>query len=52
MDSLPLNGEENVNDKPAYKLKATIDGGTVIDLFIDKSSYLLVKTATVQPPDV
>src|SRR5450759_2114425 len=35
-----------VNDKPAYKLKATIDGGTVIDMFIDKSSYFLVKTTT------
>jgi len=44
---LALNGEENVNEKPAYKLKATIDGGTVIDLFIDKSSYFLVKTSTV-----
>jgi hypothetical protein len=43
---LTLNGEENVNDKPAYKLTATIDGGTVIDLFIDKSSYFLVKTAS------
>jgi outer membrane lipoprotein-sorting protein len=43
---LKLNGEENVNDKPAYKLTATIDGGTVIDLFIDKSSYFLVKTAS------
>ena len=43
---LALNGEENVNDKPAYKLKATIDGGTVIDLYIDKSSYFLVKTST------
>jgi hypothetical protein len=43
---LTLNGEENVNDKPAYKLQATIEGGTVIDMFIDKSSYFLVKTAT------
>jgi len=43
---LALTGEENVNDKPAYKLKATIDGGTVIDMFIDKSSYFLVKTTT------
>jgi hypothetical protein len=43
---LKLNGEENVNDKPAYKLQATIEGGTVIDMFIDKSSYFLVKTAT------
>jgi outer membrane lipoprotein-sorting protein len=43
---LALAGEENVNDKPAYKLKATIEGGTVIDMFIDKSSYFLVKTST------
>lgn len=43
---LALVGEENVNDKPAYKIKATVDGGTVIDMFIDKSSYFLVKTAT------
>jgi hypothetical protein len=43
---LTLNGEENVNDKPAYKLQATIEGGTVIDMFIDKASYFLVKTAT------
>jgi hypothetical protein len=43
---LTLNGEENVNGKPAYKLQATIEGGTVIDMFIDKTSYFLVKTAT------
>jgi hypothetical protein len=43
---LVLNGEENVNDKPAYKLQATIEGGTVIDMFIDKASFFLVKTAT------
>lgn len=43
---LVLKGEENVNDKPAYKLQATIEGGTVIDLFIDKSTSFLVKTAT------
>jgi hypothetical protein len=43
---LALAGEEKVNDKPAYKLEATIEGGTVIDLFIDKTSYFLVKTAT------
>jgi len=42
---LALVGEENVKDKPAYKIKATVDGGAVIDMFIDKSSYLLVKTA-------
>jgi hypothetical protein len=43
---LALAGEENVNDKPAYKVKATVEGGTVIDMFIDKSSYFLVKTST------
>lgn len=40
---LALAGEENVNDKPAYKIKATIDGSTTSDIFIDKSSFLMVK---------
>jgi outer membrane lipoprotein-sorting protein len=43
---LTLAGEDKVNDKPAYKIKATLEGGTVIDMFIDKSSYFLVKTST------
>jgi len=43
---LKLAGEENVKDKPAYKIEATVEGGTVIDMFIDKSSYFLIKTAT------
>jgi hypothetical protein len=43
---LALDGEDKVNDKPAYKLKATIEGGTVIDLYIDKTSFLLVKTVS------
>jgi hypothetical protein len=43
---LTLAGEENVKDKPAYKIEATVEGGTVIDMFIDKSSYFMVKTAT------
>lgn len=42
-NKLTLVGEENVNDKPAYKIKAAIDESTSADLFIDKSSYLLVK---------
>jgi outer membrane lipoprotein-sorting protein len=46
---LTLAGEENVNDKPAYKLQATVEGGTVIDMFIDKSSFLLVKTSAQTP---
>ncbi len=40
---LALAGEENVNEKPAYKIKATIDGSTTSDIFIDKSSFLMVK---------
>jgi hypothetical protein len=43
---LALAGEENVKDKPAYKIEATVEGGTVIDMFIDKSSFFMVKTAT------
>jgi hypothetical protein len=43
---LSLAGDENVNNKPAHKLKATIEGGTVVNLFIDKSSYLMVKIST------
>ena len=42
---LALAGDERVNDKPAYKIKATIEGGTVIDFFIDKTSYLMVKVS-------
>jgi outer membrane lipoprotein-sorting protein len=44
---LTLEGEENVNDKPAFKLKAT-DGTNPIYLYLDKSTYMLVKiNATV-----
>jgi hypothetical protein len=43
---LALAGTEDVKGKPAYKLKATLEGGTVLDLFIDKTSNLLVKVAT------
>lgn len=42
---LTLEGTENVNDKPAFKLKANV-GTNPIYLFIDKSSYMLVKTST------
>lgn len=41
---LSLIGEDKVNEKPAYKLNATIEGGTVIEMFIDKSTFLLAKT--------
>ncbi len=42
---LTLVGEEAVNGKPAFKIKAAIPGVTNMHLFIDKNSYLLVKTA-------
>jgi outer membrane lipoprotein-sorting protein len=42
---LTLEGEENVNDKPAFKLKAT-EGTTPIIMYIDKGSYMLVKINT------
>jgi hypothetical protein len=43
---LTLDGEENVNGKPAFKIKAALDGGNTTTMFIDKSSYLLTKTTT------
>ncbi len=43
---LALEGEESVNSKPAFKVKATLGNGTTANLFIDKQSYLLVKTTT------
>lgn len=43
---LTLVGEEAVNGSPAYKLKATPDGTNEILLYIDKSTYRLVKTST------
>jgi outer membrane lipoprotein-sorting protein len=41
---LTLEGEENVNDKPAFKLKANV-GNSPIYMFLDKASYMLVKTS-------
>lgn len=43
---LTLEGEESVNGKAAYKLKVTVEGGSPIYMYIDKSSSLLVKTST------
>ena len=43
---LTLEGQENVNDKPAFKLKANV-GTNPIFMFIDKGSYMLVKTSTI-----
>jgi outer membrane lipoprotein-sorting protein len=43
---LSLEGEDKVNDKPAFKIKVKPDGGNISYMFIDKESYLLVKTST------
>jgi len=43
---LSLEGSEDVNGKPAFKLKANIEGGKPVYLSIDKDSYLLVKTSS------
>lgn len=43
---LVLEGEDKVNDKPVYKLKAKLEGGVIAYLFIDKSTFLLVKTSS------
>jgi hypothetical protein len=37
---------QSVNGKPAFKIKTTLGSGTTANLFIDKESYLLVKTTT------
>jgi hypothetical protein len=41
---LTLEGEENVNNKPAFKLKAN-EGISPVYMFLDKGSYMLVKTS-------
>jgi len=41
---LTLEGTEDVNGKPAFKLKAAV-GASPVYMFIDKSSYLIVKTS-------
>jgi outer membrane lipoprotein-sorting protein len=43
---LSLEGEDNVNGKPAFKIKASLDGGNSATMFIDKSTYLVLKTLT------
>lgn len=43
---ITLEGTENVNNKPAFKLKVS-EGATPIYLFLDKDSYMLVKMTTV-----
>ncbi|HOW10265.1 MAG TPA: hypothetical protein PLX08_10750 [Bacteroidales bacterium] len=41
---LTLAGEEAVNGKPAFKIKADLGNGNSAVMYIDKSSYLLTKT--------
>jgi hypothetical protein len=41
---LALQGEEAVNGAPAFKVRATINQTTTADMFIDKSTYRLVKS--------
>lgn len=43
---LTLEGEDSVNGKPAFKIKAALEGGASATLFIDKDTYLLLKTTT------
>lgn len=44
--ALTLEGDDNVNGKPAFKLKAVVEGANPIYMSIDKNSYMLVKTST------
>lgn len=41
---LTLDGEDAVNGKPAFKVKADLDGGNSAMMFIDKSTYLITKS--------
>ena len=43
---LAMAGEENVGGKPAYVIKLTPKTGPPVRVFIDRDSYLLVRTAT------
>ncbi|MBN1132716.1 MAG: outer membrane lipoprotein-sorting protein [Bacteroidales bacterium] len=43
-----LAGEETVNGSPAYHVKITTSEGDVVNHYIDKTSYLLVKVSTRQ----
>jgi outer membrane lipoprotein-sorting protein len=41
---LTLEGEDNVNGKPVFRIKAVLDGGNTATMFVDKTAYLLLKT--------
>lgn len=49
--ALTLEGEENVNGKAAHKIKAVLDGGISMIMYIDKSSGLMVKTSATVPAE-
>ena len=42
---LTLEGEESVKGKPAFKVKAAPEGANPVYMFVDKDTYLLVKTS-------
>ena len=42
---LVLEGTEPVNGKEAFKIKANLEEGNTLLLFIDKSSFFLLKTS-------
>jgi outer membrane lipoprotein-sorting protein len=44
---LTLIGEDNVNGKPVYKIKAVLERGIDLNMFIDKDSYLIIKNTAV-----
>ncbi len=41
---LTLDGEDNVSGKPAFKITAKLENGSNATIYIDKASYLIVKT--------
>lgn len=43
---LTLVGSEDVSGKPAFKLMVSVDGGAPVYYFIDKESFLTIKTTT------
>lgn len=43
---LTLEGVEDVNGKPANKLKVNVEGGNPIFMFVDKGTGLIVKSTT------
>ncbi len=43
---LTLEGVEDVNGKPANKLKISLEGGNPIYMFVDKGTGLIVKSST------